>query len=193
MCLLHCTELCFLELGTNALLFYLCFCNKSDEFSAKSDEIFSPRKLAKTMKCAIKKLKIHCFQDVHLNHPLIAFGWLQVFSSSMLSPSSNVFHKCPNTKAYDYTPWEGVSWASWWLKQSDLFKTHFEPYGFPDSFTPWQPTPPLPDSSPTHEIRSKQHYTNLSAIPHQSGTLKLGQRGRGRGGRKGKGAGWTCR
>ncbi len=124
--------------------------------------------------------------------PTHCFGWLQVFSSSMLSPSSNVFHKCPNTKAYDYKPWEG------YLDHHDdsNSQTHSKltlNHLFSPIHSPWQPThTPLPDSSPTHEIRSKQHYTNLSAIPHQSGTLKLGEGGRGDGRELGGHVGSWC-
>jgi hypothetical protein len=126
-------------------------------------------------------MKTHCFGGVHLNHPLLALGDCKVFSSSMLSPSSNVFHKCPNTKAYDYTPWEAYLDHHDDSNSQTYSKLTLNHLCFP-IHSPWQPThTTLPDSSPTHAIPSKQHYTNLSAILHQSGTLKLGQRGEGGG------------
>jgi hypothetical protein len=163
----------FLYLGAMPLLFWFC---KRDEFSAKintfdkwktdENQFFSPRKLPKTIKCAIKNFKFIAYEMTNLNRPLIALGDCKC-SVVPCYPHPQMCSTSVQTPKLTTTNHEKGILTIMMTQTVRLIQNSLWAICFPRFIHPWQPThTPLPDSSPTHEIRSKQHYTNLSAIPH---------------------------
>ncbi len=193
------TKQWFLVLGTIALIFLVlqkwwifCWKNTFDNWKTDENQFFSPRKLPKTIKCAIKNFKFIAYEMTNLNRPLIALGDCKC-SVVPCYPHPQMCSTSVQTPKLTTTNHEKGILTIMMTQTVRLIQNSLWAILFSRFIHPWQPThTPLPDSSPTHEIRSKQHYTNLSAIPHQSGTLKLGQGGEGDGRELGGHVGSWC-
>jgi len=130
---------------------------------------------------------IHCLGDVHLNQPLIALGDCKC-SVVPCYPHPRMCSTSVQTPKLTTTHHEKGIFTIMMIQTVRLIQKHtlndlFSRFIHRDS----PPTPHCPILVRHMRSRANNIIQNLSAIPHQSRTLKLGQRG-GR-----KGTGWTCR